>query len=89
MGGVSDGAHARSEALRGDVGDGLRAHVQHQRVDEGDVVPHARLTRHLHTDTGENITTSHLSSNLKATRSVRGFLFLLQNHVIRYKLYLL
>ena len=27
--------------------------------------------------------------NVKATWSVRGFLFLLQNHVIQYKLYLL
>ena len=45
--GVSDGAHARSEALRVDVSDRLRPHVQHQSVDERDVVADPWLIRYL------------------------------------------
>ena len=45
--GVSDGAHARSEALRVDVRDRLRPHVQHQSIDERDVVADPWLIRYL------------------------------------------
>ena len=43
MGGVADGAHVGRGALRADELDGRRAHVHHQRVDQLDVVPIARL----------------------------------------------
>lgn len=45
--GVSDGGHAGGLALTVDVCDGLRTTVQHQRVDQRDVVTLARLLRHL------------------------------------------
>lgn len=44
---VCDGAHGRRAALVVDVGDGLRAHVQDQGVDQLDVVAVARLVGHL------------------------------------------
>ena len=42
---MADGAHVGGGALRSDVLDGRRAHVHHQRVDQLDVVPVARLLR--------------------------------------------
>lgn len=46
---VCDGAHGGGAALVVDVGDGLRAHVQHQSVDQLDVVAVPRLVGHLPT----------------------------------------
>lgn len=46
---VRDGAHGGGAALVVDVGDGLRAHVQDQGVDQLDVVAVARLVGHLPT----------------------------------------
>lgn len=44
---VGDGAHGGRAALAVDVGDGLRAYIQHQGVDQLDVVPVSWLIRHL------------------------------------------
>ena len=43
VGGVRDGGHGGRATLAVDVGDGLRAHTQHQRVHQGHVVPGAWL----------------------------------------------
>lgn len=44
---VGDGAHWGRAALVVDVGDGLRAYVQHQSVDQLDVVTVSWLIGHL------------------------------------------
>lgn len=45
--GVSDGAHRGGATLVVDVSDGLCAYIQHQSVDQLDVVTVAWLIRHL------------------------------------------
>lgn len=47
---VCDGAHGGRASLVVDVGDGLRAYIQHQSVDQLDVVTVPRLTGHLKQD---------------------------------------
>ena len=44
---VSDRAHARSQTLRVDVSDRLRPNIQHQCIDERDVVTDPGLVRYL------------------------------------------
>lgn len=44
---VGDGAHGGRAAFVVDVGNSLRAYIQHQSVDQLDVVTVSRLIRHL------------------------------------------
>jgi len=64
---VGDGAHGGGAALVVDVSDCLRAYIQHESVDQLDVVAVPWLVRHLGGDNGDKLITSHcpLESNAK------------------------
>ena len=76
VGRMADGGHGRSQSFRLDRLDGLRADVQHQRVQQRQIVSHSRFSRYLITEkfkisgkkiqiSGEKIRISGKNSNFR------------------------